>query len=74
MTIEAITPREGAALLLAWLETRSAVTRLDDEDFVGVDLNPIAGLTAEKAAKLAHAILCLRVELRAILAARRVTH
>jgi hypothetical protein len=71
---ESIMPAEAAALLLAWLEARGAIARLQGDDDVRVDLNPIADMTYEKADAFARGILSLRDELRVILIARRIQH
>jgi hypothetical protein len=71
-TDEAITiaPAEVAPWLLAWVEQNGAVVRLDPEQQLRADLNPLPDMTAAKADRLSRLILSVRDELRGLLIAR----
>ena len=44
MSVECVTPAQGAALLLTWLEAHGAIVTLDEEDFFRVDLDALDDL------------------------------
>jgi len=75
MTTEHITSREAAVLLLAWLEARGAICRIDDQGFLRVDLNPVRCIKDyETAERISMSVLALREEIKTILLTERVTH
>ena len=73
MTVD-VSPREGAALLVAWLQKQGAVFTLGKDGFFMVDLNPLQNMTLEKAEMLSQGILGFREEIRELLHADRVSH
>lgn len=60
-----------ASWVLFWIEMHGGVASLNAKQDLHVDLDPVAGLTAATADRLARVTVLLHHEIRAILLARR---
>jgi hypothetical protein len=67
------TPRDLAAILVAWLECRGATFTLRADDTFHCDANALK-LEAGTADQLSSAVLTLRDDIQSILKARAVSH
>ncbi len=69
-----LTRAETAACLVALLQRQGAVFTVDRDGYFMADLNPIAGMTFERADWMSRVILDLRAEISAVLAGDSILH